>query len=227
VDVQGHSPRFQQDSNFPKNLYLFPCPGQSDPQCQGVLAILGKDFQASPGFFLWIKPVRHYLSIILKLERITTIEELRGPEDHLQQPLMLAKDLLVTPFFHDFFSDIHRVNKPRGDLFGEKRLRRVGIGEIGKQQPLQKRPHLPRDVAEIDGGAQNEGIRGLHLFQNRRQAILDGTFAITFAFSDFTGKATRAAGKSKIDQRQLFFPLNDNYFSRYPTNKFLLTSLFF
>ncbi len=32
---------------------------------------------------------------------------------------------------------------------------------------------------------------------------------------------------TSLDQRQLFFPTNDNYFSRYPTIEYLLTSLMF
>jgi hypothetical protein len=31
--------------------------------------------------------------------------------------------------------------------------------------------------------------------------------------------------KTQVDQRQLFFPINDNYFSRYPTSEYLLPPL--
>ena len=62
----------------------------------------------------------------------------------------------------------------------------------------------PRNDAEIDGGAQNQGIGRLDFFKDGPEIILDGTPAITLAAPGFAGKTADAAFKIEIIQMHEF-----------------------
>ena len=83
-------------------------------------------------------------------------------------------------------------------------MRRLGIGEKGKQQTLHKGVHLSGNRAEIDGRAQNEGIGLLNPLQDGRQIILDGTPAIAFAAFGFAFETTDATFKIEVIQMDEF-----------------------
>ena len=125
------------------------------------------------------------LGIILKLEGIEAQEGLARTEDHLQITLIFIKVIHVTPFLHDFFRDIHGVDECGGNLLGKQGLGRHGIGEKGKKQTLHKRAHLSCYRAEIDRGAQNQGIGCLNFLQDGPQIILHRAAAIAFAADGF------------------------------------------
>jgi hypothetical protein len=75
----------------------------------------------------------------------------------LRIPNILEEHIILNSL-HELLRTVHREDEPARHLPRERGLAELVIGDAGKQQAFEKRPHLSGDVAKVDGRAQEEDV---------------------------------------------------------------------
>lgn len=178
-------------SNYRKSSLRFP--DQSGTELVRLFAVLWELHVPVSLLLHRVKERGDILRIVTELERIGDKHRLAGPEDpghrHLGQLRIAVKAHLL---YHLILCP-GCVDEPGPDLPAEECSPLFIVDRVLEHQPFEEAPGLAGRNCVVNGGTNEDCIRGPDFFKDRMEIVLYGTVPIALSPDPLAGKAAGAA----------------------------------